>query len=152
GEPWPARGEQRGGEPPDRGRAGKGRGGGPAASRRGGPVTPAGRRRVRGIAASAGDRDVQALRTPSCAARPFRVSGRSLKSKRAIFFPPPARVAGPRRPPRASGVRRSPPARRTPPPPLPPRQLLPRLPRGRRLCPSRVRAVAPRRHCGQRCR
>jgi len=132
GETSPAIGEHRSGESPDRCRAGKRRRGGPAASRRGGAVTPAGRRRVRGIAASAGDRDVQALRRPSRAARPFALAAGALKSKRATFFLPPARVAAPRPSPRASGVRRSPPARRTPPPPLPPRQLLPRLLRGRR--------------------
>jgi hypothetical protein len=123
GETSSAIGEYRSGQSPDRCGGGKRRRGGGAAGRGGGAVTPAGRRRVRGIGASAGDRGVQAL-------TPFALARGPPTKKRATFFLPPARVAGPRRPPRVSGARRLPPARRTP-PPLPPRQR-PRLPRGRR--------------------
>jgi hypothetical protein len=127
GETSSAIGEYRSGQSPDRCGAGKRRRGGGAAGRGGGAVTPAGRRRVRGIGASAGDP------WRSGPAHAVRVSRGPRKKKRATFFLPPARVAGPRRPLRVSGARRLPPARRTPPPlpPLPPRQR-PRLPRGRR--------------------
>jgi hypothetical protein len=133
GKTSPAIREHGSGQSSDCCRARKRRRGGSAASRRRG-TAPAGRRRVRGIAARevAGGCGVQACGRPRGAARAFAVAaGCAQHTNRATSFLPSPRIAGPRPPPHASGERQLPPARRTPPPPLPPRRL-PRLPRGRR--------------------